>query len=489
MTSPDSIKFPTQKLLIGGKWQDAATDEQIELINPATGKVFSHIPNASDADVDAAVKAARATFESKEWKRMRPLDRGKMLERVAQLIEADAENLATLECIDNGKPKHLAMMVDIPAAADVFRYMSGWCTKLTGKTLPVSGDGSHYHAYTIRQPIGVIASIVPWNYPLAMAAWKVASALAAGCTVVLKPSEVTPLTALRLGELMIEAGVPAGAINIITGYGQTAGESLITNAGIDKIAFTGSTAVGKHLMRSAANDMKRVSLELGGKSPTIIMPDADLEQAIPNAAMSIFFNSGQICFAGSRLLVHKDIYDVVIEGVSQVANALPIGDGFNPETMIGPVVSAAQQKRILDYIEIGKSEGADVVAGGGAHGDQGYYVKPTILSNTSRDHRVFQEEIFGPVLAATSFSDIDEAIDLANCTRFGLGANVWSSNVSTCHTLAEAIESGTIWTNCNFVIDPALPFGGFKESGIGREVGEEGVTMYTESKSVCIKLD
>jgi acyl-CoA reductase-like NAD-dependent aldehyde dehydrogenase len=490
MNMPESLRLPNRKLLIGGDWRSATAGERIDSINPADGRAFTEIESGSEADIDLAVKAARATFDSVGWRRMRPLDRGKLMERVARLIEDNAEELALLECLDNGKPAHLAAMVDVPSAAEIFRYMAGWCTKFSGKTLPVSGDGSRFHAYTLRQPVGVVGAIVPWNYPLAMAAWKIAPALAAGCTVVLKPSEITSLTALRLGELILEAGIPEGALNIVTGYGHTAGQALISHRGVDKIAFTGSTQVGKHILRESAVDLKRVSLELGGKSPTIVMPDADLEQAIPGAAMAIFFNSGQICFAGSRLLVHKDIYETVLAGVSEVARSLPMGNGVDPKTMIGPVVSGQQRKRIMDYIEIGKSEGSEVVAGGGNGGlDDGYFVEPTILANTSPRQKVFQEEIFGPVLTATPFSDIEEAIELANQTQYGLGANVWSQNVSTCHRLAEAINAGTVWTNCYFVIDPAMPFGGFKESGIGREVGEEGFSMYTESKSVCVKLD
>jgi p-cumic aldehyde dehydrogenase len=490
MDLPDNITLPSRKLLIGGEWTSAGSGEKIDIINPATGKPFSEIESAGEADVDLAVTAARKAFENKAWRRMRPLDRGKLLSKIADLIEANAEELATLECIDNGKPKHLAQAVDVPSAAEIFRYMAGWCSKMGGKTLAVSGDGSHYHAYTLRQPVGVIGAIVPWNYPLAMASWKIAPAIAAGCTVILKPSEVTPMTALRLAELCLEAGLPEGVLNIITGYGHTAGQAMISHAGIDKVAFTGSTNVGKHILRTSADDMKRVSLELGGKSPTIIMPDADLEQAIPGAAMAIFFNSGQICFAGSRLLVHNDIYDTVIEGVAEIARSLPMGSGLDPNTMIGPVVSEQQQKRIMDYIDIGRDEGSEVVAGGGNGSlSGGYFVEPTILANTSANQRVFQEEIFGPVLTATPFSDIDEAIRLGNDSCYGLGANVWSQNVNTCHTLAEELQAGTVWTNCYFVIDPAMPFGGFKESGIGREVGEEGFYMYTESKSVCLKLN
>ncbi len=490
MKTSDNPNLPTRKLLIGGNWKSASGGERIASINPANGQAFTEIESGTEADIDLAVKTARETFDKVTWRRMRPLDRGKLLERVAQLIEDNADELALLECLDNGKPRHLAAMVDVPSAAEIFRYMAGWCTKLSGKTLPVSGDGSRFHAYTLRQPVGVVGAIVPWNYPLAMAAWKIAPALAAGCTMVLKPSEITSLTALRLGELVLEAGIPEGALNIVTGYGHTAGQALISHPGVDKIAFTGSTAVGKHILQSSASDLKRVSLELGGKSPTIVMPDADLEQAIPGAAMAIFFNSGQICFAGSRLLVHKDIYDTVLAGVAQVAQSLPIGNGLNTDTMIGPVVSEQQRKRIMNYIDIGRDEGSEVVTGGGNGGlEDGYFVEPTILSNTSPGQKVFREEIFGPVLTATPFSDMDEAIQLANQTQYGLGANVWSQNINTCHKLAEAINAGTVWTNCYFVIDPAMPFGGFKESGIGREVGEEGFTVYTESKSVCIKLD
>lgn len=485
----DNIKLPNGNMLIGKDWKSSQSGEQLGVINPATGEVFAHIAKGGAAEIDQAVKAARATFESAEWSRMRPIDRSKLLERVAILIEENAEELALLESLDNGKPAHLAMMVDIPSAIDVFRYMAGWCTKIYGRTLPVSGDGSHYHAYTLRQPIGVIGAIVPWNYPLAMASWKIASALAAGCTVVLKPSEVTSLTALRLGELILEAGIPPGALNIVTGEGTEAGQALITHPGIDKIAFTGSTAVGKHILRSSADDMRRVSLELGGKSPTIIMPDADLEKAIPDAAMAIFFNSGQTCFAGSRLLCHQDIYDQVIEGISQVAKSLPIGHGQDTTTMIGPVVNQQQKDRILNYIDIGQKEGAELITGGNGVGDKGYFVEPTILSNATSDSTIFNEEIFGPVLAATPFKDTEEAIELANKTRYGLGANVYSKDMSTCHKMASALHAGSVWINTYFVVDAAMPFGGFKESGIGREVGEEGVLMYTESKSVCAKID
>jgi len=489
MNSLSDISVPSGKMLIGSDWCDAYSGETLSVENPANGEIFTSIAAGGAAEIDAAVKAARKTFESTAWSRMRPIDRSRLLEQVALKIEAHAEELALLESFDNGKPKHLAMMVDIPSSVEVFRYMAGWCTKIYGKTLPISGDGRQYHAYTLRQPVGVVGAIVPWNYPLPMASWKIASALAAGCTVVLKPSEVTSLTTLRLAELMLEAGVPPGALNIVTGVGEVAGEALITHPDVDKIAFTGSTPVGKHILRSSANDLRRVSLELGGKSPTIIMPDADLDKAIPDAAMAIFFNSGQTCFAGSRLLCHESIYDVVVAGINEVAKNLPIGAGQDPTTMIGPVVNKKQRERIENYIKIGQEEGAERISPEGDVPGQGYFVKPTILSGASADSRVFNEEIFGPVLTATKFRTEEEAVKLANQSQYGLGANLYCKNVKTAHKMAAAIHAGTVWINTYFVVDAAMPFGGFKESGIGREVGEDGVLMFTESKSVCALLD
>lgn len=489
MNSLSDISVPSGKILIGGEWLDARSGETLDVENPANGEVFAHLAAGGAEDIDLAVKAARQTFESAEWAKMRPLDRSRLLEQVALKLEEHSEELALLESFDNGKPKHLAMMVDVPSAVEVFRYMAGWCTKLYGKTLPVSGDGRQYHAYTLRQPVGVVGAIVPWNYPLPMSAWKVASALAAGCTVVLKPSEVTSLTTLRMAELMLEAGVPPGALNVVTGVGETAGEALITHQGVDKVAFTGSTPVGKHILRRSADDLRRVSLELGGKSPTIIMPDADLEKAIPDAAMAIFFNSGQTCFAGSRLLCHEAIYDDVIAGINAVAKNLPIGPGQDPTTMIGPVVNRKQKERIENYIKIGQEEGAVAVGPDAPLPDQGYFVAPKILSGATADSRVFNEEIFGPVLAATKFKTEEEAVQLANQTRYGLGANLYTRNINSAHKMAAALQAGTVWINTYFVVDPAMPFGGFKESGIGREVGDEGVLMFTESKSVCALLD
>ncbi|WP_286696055.1 aldehyde dehydrogenase family protein [Spongiibacter sp. UBA1325] len=489
MNSLSDIQLPSGKMLIGEDWLDSLSGETLPVENPATGEVFAQVAAGGAEDIDRAVKVARAAFESPVWAKMRPIDRSRLLEQVALKLEAHAEELALIDSFDNGKPKHLAMMVDVPSAVEVFRYMAGWCTKIYGKTLPVSGDGRQYHAYTLRQPVGVIGQIVPWNYPLPMAAWKIASALAAGCTVVLKPSEVTSLSTLRMAELILEAGVPPGVVNIVTGFGEKAGEALITHPGIDKIAFTGSTNVGKHILRSSANDLRRVSLELGGKSPTIIMPDADLEKAIPDAAMAIFFNSGQTCFAGSRLLCHESIYDTVVAGINEVAKNLPIGPGQDPATMIGPVVNKKQRDRIQSYIDIGQQEGAEAISPDVPLPEQGYFVRPTILSGATSESRVFNEEIFGPVLAATKFSTEEEAIRLANSSCYGLGANLYCKDMKTSHRMAATLQAGTVWINTYFVVDAAMPFGGFKESGIGREVGDEGVLMYTESKSVCALLE
>jgi p-cumic aldehyde dehydrogenase len=377
----------------------------------------------------------------------------------------------------------------VPATIDVFRYMGGWCSKIGGRTIPVSFDGRDYHAYTRREPVGVVGAIVPWNYPLAMAAWKLAMALAAGCTVILKPSEITPLSALRLIEIIHEAGVPEGVVNIVTGYGSEAGQALADHPDVDKIAFTGSTAIGKQIARSALGNMKRVSLELGGKSPSIVCADADLEQAIPGAALAIFFNSGQVCFAASRLYVHRSIYDRFIAGLAAVAESFAVGNGRDPATMLGPLVSKKQQERVLGYVEAGKAEGAELITGGTAVGDTGYYVAPTVFGNATPDMRIVREEIFGPVVAATPFDDLDEVVRQANDSNYGLAANIWTRDLKTAHKTAARIKAGSVWLNCHGIVDSALPFGGYKESGWGREVSEDGVLLYTETKTVCALLD
>jgi p-cumic aldehyde dehydrogenase len=482
------LALPPSQLLIGGAWVDAHAQDFIAVEDPATGKVFTKVAAGDATDVDRAVRAARAAFEASSWARMRPIDRSKIIESIARKIEEHADELALLESYDNGKAVAHALAVDVPAAVDVFRYMAGWASKIGGHVNPVSGDGRQYHSYSVREPVGVVGAIVPWNYPLAMAAWKIAPALAAGCTIVLKPSEVTPLTALRLAELALEAGLPAGVLNVVTGYGPTAGQALVEHPGIDKIAFTGSTRVGKDIVRTCANDLKRVTLELGGKSPSLIFADADIEKASIGAALAIFFNSGQVCLAASRLYVEESIFDKVMDGVAAAAQSFKLGHGRDPQTMIGPLVSRAQQDRVLDYIEQGKASGAQVLTGGNKGGDEGYFVEPTIFVDSAPDASIVKEEIFGPVLVATPFKDVDDVVRVANDTRYGLAANIWTSNLSRAHLTARRLQAGIVWINTHGMNDPAAPFGGFKESGWGREVGEEGVLHYTETKTITALL-
>jgi p-cumic aldehyde dehydrogenase len=482
------VQLPDTRMLIGGKRSKASDGAQIEIEDPATRQSFAIVPAGTAADVDRAVKAARAAFESDAWSRMRPLDRGKIIENIARKIEEHATELALLESYDNGKTVHHALAVDVPAAVDIFRYMAGWASKISGQVNPISGDGRQYHSYSVREPVGVVGQIVPWNYPLAMAAWKIAPALAAGCTIVLKPSEVTPLTALRLAELALEAGLPEGVLNVVTGYGHVAGQALVEHPGVDKIAFTGSTRVGKQIVQTAAHDLKRVTLELGGKSPSLIFADADLDEAAIGAALAIFFNSGQVCLAASRLFVERSVYDRVVEGVTAAAKSFKLGHGRDPQTMLGPLVSRTQHARVLDYIEAGRAAGAELVFGGGTGGLDGYFVEPTIFANVGQDASIVREEIFGPVLVATPFDDVDEVIKLANDTRYGLAANIWTRDLSRAHLTARRLQAGVVWINTHGMNDPSAPFGGVKESGWGREVGEEGLLHYTETKTVTALL-
>lgn len=483
------VRLPAQKMLIGGAWEDAGDGRTIAVEDPATGQIFASVPAGTAADVDRAVTSARAAFESAAWSRMRPLDRGKIIEAIARKIEDNAQELALLESYDNGKAVHHALAVDVPAAVDIFRYMAGWASKIYGQVNPISGDGRQYHSYSVREPIGVVGQIVPWNYPLAMAAWKIASALAAGCAIVLKPSEVTPLTALRLAELALEAGLPEGVLNIVTGYGHEAGQALVEHAGIDKIAFTGSTRVGKQIVQTCAKDLKRVTLELGGKSPSLIFADADIDKAAIGAALAIFFNSGQVCLAASRLYVERPVFDKVVDGVAQVAKTFKLGHGRDPDTMLGPLVSKVQQGRVLDYIAQGRASGAELVTGGGTGDREGYFVEPTIFANPDADASIVREEIFGPVLVATPFDDVDDVVRQANDTRYGLAANIWTRDLSRAHLTARKLQAGTVWINTHGMNDPSAPFGGVKESGWGREVGEEGVLHYTETKTVTALLE
>jgi phenylacetaldehyde dehydrogenase len=476
-------------MLINGEIVQAVSGKTFPVYNPATGTVIANVPEGDKADVDLAVAAARKAFDDGVWAKVSPSGRGKMLWKMADLIERDLEELAELESIDNGKPYAVARVADLPLAVDMFRYMAGWATKITGTTLPLSLPGE-YLSYTVREPIGVVGQIIPWNFPLLMAAWKLAPALAAGCTVVLKAAEQTPMTALRLAELFQEAGFPPGVVNILTGFGETAGAAIAAHPDVDKVAFTGSTEVGKLIVHAAAGNLKKVSLELGGKSPAIILADADLDLAIAGAASAIFFNHGQCCCAGSRLYAHKSVYDRVVSGVADIASKIKVGPGLDPLTEMGPLVSDEQFARVTGYIEDGRRQGAHVAVGGERVGNLGYFVAPTVLEKTTPDMKVIQEEIFGPVVCATPFddNDLDVIAKRANDTIYGLAASVWTANGGTAHKLASRIRSGTVWINCHNVFDASLPFGGYKQSGWGREMGAEVLHNYTEVKAVTMAL-
>jgi phenylacetaldehyde dehydrogenase len=476
------------RLFIGGEWVEPQTDKTVSVVDPATGHEIATTADAGEADVDRAVKAARHALEEGPWSTMLPSQREALIWRLADLIDQHADELAEIESIDNGKTKFMANIVDIPGSRDYFRYMAGWATKIEGSTIDISvpaREGGRISAYTLREPVGVVAQIIPWNFPLAMASWKLGPALAAGCTAILKPAEQTPLTALRLGELIAEAGFPPGVVNVLTGNGETTGAALVKHPGVDKVAFTGSTEVGKLINREATNTLKRVSLELGGKSPVIVLPDFDINDAIGGAANAIFFNAGQVCAAGSRLYVHSKIYDQVVEGVAQAAAKIRLGPGLDPQTEMGPLVSKEQQERVLSYIESGQKEGASIVAGGDAPSHEGFFVRPTVLATTRNDIRVVQEEIFGPVVVAQRFDDLNDIARIANSTNYGLSASIWSNDLTAVNRLVPKIKAGTVWVNCHGYVDPNMPFGGYKQSGIGRESGRVAVEMYTEVKSVC----
>ncbi|GHO97248.1 aldehyde dehydrogenase [Reticulibacter mediterranei] len=490
--APEVLQFLSQPrpMLINGQWVQAASSKHFPVYNPATGEVMAQVAEGDKEDINRAVQAARHAFDSGPWHTtMSPSMRGRLMTRLADLIEQHAEEFAQLESLDNGKPLTIARVADIPLAADLFRYMAGWATKIEGNTIPLSlANQNQYFTYTQREPIGVVGQIIPWNFPLLMAAWKLGPALAAGCTIILKPAEQTPLSALRLGELILEAGFPEGVVNIVPGYGETAGAALAAHPDVDKVAFTGSTEVGKLIVQASAGNLKKVSLELGGKSPNIVFKDMDLQTAIAGAANAIFFNHGQCCSAGSRLYVEKPVFDQVVEGVAEQAKKITLGSGFNPATRMGPLVSDEQLARVTGYLQSGIEQGAKPLSGGGRFGDQGYFVEPTVLVNARQDMKVVQEEIFGPVVVAQSFQDPEEILPVAHDTIYGLAAGIWTRDIGKAHRLAASLRAGTVWINCYNVFDAALPFGGYRQSGWGREMGHEVLKNYTEVKSVCIGL-
>jgi phenylacetaldehyde dehydrogenase len=478
------------RMLIDGKFVKAASGKTLPVYNPATGEVMAHVPEAEAVDVDRAVRAARRAFDEGPWQRkITASQRGRLLWKLADLLESHLDEFAELESMDNGKPLAVARAADVPLAVDLFRYMGGWATKIMGQTFPISFPGE-YLTYTLREPIGVVGQIIPWNFPLLMAAWKLGPALAAGNTVVLKLAEQTPLSGLRLAELIQEAGFPDGVVNVLAGYGEGAGAPLAAHDLVDKIAFTGSTEVGKLIVGAARGNLKKVTLELGGKSPAIVFPDADLDKAIAGTASAIFFNHGQCCCAGSRLLAHKDVYDRVVEGVSDIASKIRVGSGLDPDTQMGPLVSDEQYQRVSSYIDSGLNEGAKATAGGRPGAEKGYFVHPTVLTHTKPEMKVIREEIFGPVVCAIPFTDadIDRIASEANDSIYGLAASVWTSNISVANKMAKRLKSGTVWINCHNVFDAALPFGGYKQSGWGREMGGDVFNSYTEVKAVTTAL-
>nr|WP_295974236.1 aldehyde dehydrogenase family protein [uncultured Bacillus sp.] len=475
----------TKKLFINGQWVESVNGRTFETFNPATGEALAVVHEATEQDIDRAVRAARTAFEQGPWSKMSASERSRLIYLLADKMEEHKEELAQLDTLDSGKPIRESRAADVPLAIDHFRYFAGWATKIMGQTIPVSGN---FFNYTRHEPVGVVGQIIPWNFPLLMATWKLGAALATGCTVVLKPAEQTPLSALYLAQLAQEVGFPDGVINIVPGFGDSAGAPLVNHPQVDKIAFTGSTQVGKSIMKQASETLKRVTLELGGKSPNIILPDADLTKAVPGALFGIMFNQGQVCCAGSRLYIQKKHYDNFLADMVSHAEKIQQGHGINPDTEMGPLVSNEQQNRVISYIQKGVEEGAELLTGGKVPFDQGYFVQPTIFANVNDSMTIAREEIFGPVVSALPFTDLDDLIERANNTDYGLAAGVWTENLKSAHYLAQRLKAGTVWVNCCNALDAASPFGGYKQSGLGREMGSYALNAYTEVKSVWIDM-
>jgi phenylacetaldehyde dehydrogenase len=478
-----------RQAFINGQFVDAASGKTFETPNPATGETLAHVAEGDAEDINRAVSAARAAFDG-PWSRMTPSERGRIIWKIGDLLLERIEEFAQLESLDNGKPYLVAKGADVPLAADLFHYMAGWATKIEGNTINISVPympGANFHSYTLREPIGVIGQIIPWNFPLLMAAWKLGPALTTGNTVVLKPAEQTPLTALLLAQIIAEAGVPDGVVNVVPGFGETAGAALTAHDDVDKVAFTGSTEVGKLIVQAAAGNLKKLTLELGGKSPNIVFDDAS-DDAIAGAANAIFFNHGQCCVAGSRLFVQESRFDEVVDGVSEIAKSIKLGPGMDESTQMGPLVSHEQLTRVTGYLDAGKIDGATALTGGSRHGESGYFVEPTVITNTTPEMSIVREEIFGPVVVAAPFQSLDQIAAVANDTDYGLGAGIWTKDISKAHALAKKIRAGTVWINCYNVFDASLPFGGYKQSGWGREMGHEVLEAYTEVKAVTTLL-
>ncbi|WP_159587298.1 aldehyde dehydrogenase family protein [Chelativorans xinjiangense] len=478
--------------LIGGRWVDASDGATFETHDPASGRLLARLACGTEDDADRAVEAARAALRNESWREMTPSARGKLLWRIAELIDTYADELAELETLDQGKPFKTGRLGEIPAAAEQFRYFAGFATKILGSTIPTSiahqPAGRKIFSYTTREPVGVVAAIVSWNSPLLMAAMKLAPALTAGCTVVLKPAEETSLTALRLGEFLIEAGVPDGVVNIIMGYGETVGAALVAHSDVDKVAFTGSTEVGKLIVAAAQGNLKKLTLELGGKSPAIVLPDAEMGIAVPGIARGIFANTGQVCVAGSRVYAHRSLHEALLDGLAREAARLRLGHGLDPEADLGPLVSRAQAERVAGYVSEGISEGAELIAGGQGSGELGAFFEPTVVARVSPGMRMMREEIFGPVVAVTPFDDVEEALAYANDSPYGLAASIWTRDLSSAHRLSARICSGTVWINCHSYFSPELPKGGHKQSGWGYENGPQGLENYLETKTICVMI-